>query len=337
MSLTMSLTKTLKRKEKPDETILTHQQKLANAIRLNTCLYTVLIDLVVQYCYMSLKGKFQRMLAQFTELRLRRFTPSCYEYESGGIATFQNTVFFTDQIEHCVYQCSKEGKGIRKWGLNGSQDGNFSYPSAIAIDTIMKEVFVYDNRNNPRVQVFSCEGKFLRKWDCYENERALSRGIAIDIEKHEVYFYYPNSQIYVCTTKGAFVRSWFTDEGCGDSYSVIGGITLGSDKVYVVDSEHHFVKVYTKEGQYVCSWGKHGHEDGSLDYPCGICLNGDAEVYITDLKNHRVQVFTPEGVFLRKWGKKGFDNGAFTSPRQLEVNDDNLLFVIDCNGIQVFS
>ncbi|NLX49483.1 MAG: hypothetical protein GXY82_06365 [Methanospirillum sp.] len=50
---------------------------------------------------------------------------------------------------------------VLKWGISGSGDGEFNYPSGIAVDGA-GNVYVADTDNN-RIQVFDAEGTFLRK------------------------------------------------------------------------------------------------------------------------------------------------------------------------------
>ena len=55
-----------------------------------------------------------------------------------------------------------QGNFLRKWGELGSGDGQFRFPSGIAIDS-SGTVYVADNENH-RIQVFDAQGNFLRKW-----------------------------------------------------------------------------------------------------------------------------------------------------------------------------
>jgi DNA-binding beta-propeller fold protein YncE len=51
---------------------------------------------------------------------------------------------------------------VAKWGSKGSDDGQFNRPGGIVVDA-SGNVYVADFENH-RVQVFSPEGRFLRKW-----------------------------------------------------------------------------------------------------------------------------------------------------------------------------
>ena len=51
------------------------------------------------------------------------------------------------------------------------------------------------------------------------------------------------------------------------------------------------VSVFSRDGQFVTSFGKRGNKEGELNYPRGICVDCDGFVYVCDHWNNRVQVF----------------------------------------------
>ena len=57
---------------------------------------------------------------------------------------------------------------VRKWGSEGSEDGQFDTPAGVALDGD-GNVYVTDTRNH-RIQVFNSEGNFLRKWESRGSE-----------------------------------------------------------------------------------------------------------------------------------------------------------------------
>jgi len=115
------------------------------------------------------------------------------------------------------------------------------------------------------VQVFSPDGKFLRKWG----------------------------------GKGEKDGQFKNPAGIAVS------LTPRDQEVYVMDVSNDRVQVFSLEGKFLRKWGSKGEKDGEFNCPFALALSSSHEVYVADTDNHRVQVFTPEGKFLRKWGQKG--------------------------------
>ena len=61
--------------------------------------------------------------------------------------------------------------------------------------------------------------------------------------------------------------------------------------MYVASSDGHCVSVFTTEGEYVTSFGKHGNGEGDFRCPWGVCVDKDGYVYVCGSLNNRVQIF----------------------------------------------
>jgi DNA-binding beta-propeller fold protein YncE len=61
-----------------------------------------------------------------------------------------------------VLKFDKTGKFIKSWGGNGTGQGQFNQPHAIAVDA-KGTVYVAD-RENRRVEVFDADGKYIKEW-----------------------------------------------------------------------------------------------------------------------------------------------------------------------------
>eukprot|EP00455_Lapot_gusevi_P021290 TRINITY_DN2236_c0_g1_i3.p1 TRINITY_DN2236_c0_g1~~TRINITY_DN2236_c0_g1_i3.p1 ORF type:complete len:999 (-),score=308.28 TRINITY_DN2236_c0_g1_i3:57-2990(-) len=78
------------------------------------------------------------------------------------------------------------------------------------------------------------------------------------------------------------------------------GIAIDTQQqmLYIADSFNHRICVFTREGQYVRSFGSRGSGDGKLYHPSGVALDREGHLWVADSANHRLVVFTRDGRFL---------------------------------------
>lgn len=85
------------------------------------------------------------------------FRPTDIAFASNG------DLFVTDGYGNArVVHFSKEGAYLNAWGSLGTENGQFSIPHAIVIDS--KDRLYIADRNNARVQVYSTDGTLLDSW-----------------------------------------------------------------------------------------------------------------------------------------------------------------------------
>ena len=75
--------------------------------------------------------------------------------------SYKNMFFVSDKNNHCIKTFDQSGTVLYKFGKEGNQDGQFSSPRCMLIDS-NNNLLVCDQDNN-RVQQFSLEGRFTGK------------------------------------------------------------------------------------------------------------------------------------------------------------------------------
>ena len=211
---------------------------------------------------------------------------------------------------------------LAEWGSEGSGDGQFQFPSGIAVDG-SGNVYMTDGGNN-RVQVFSASGEFLRKWGSAgigDGQFQFPTGIAVDGLGNVYVINRLNHSVQVFSASGEFLRKW-SSEGSDDGQSRLPeGIAVdGSGNVYVADWDNNRVQVFSTSGTFLRKWGSGGSGDGQFAFPFGIAVDGSGNVYVADTSNQRIQKFSASGEFLAKWGTKGSGDGQFQSPSGIAVD-----------------
>jgi len=164
-------------------------------------------------------------------------------------------LYVADTQNHMIRVFDKDGRLLFKFGNRGFGDGEFNFPSYLALDA-KERVFVVDTLNF-RVQIFDSEGKFLGKFGKLgDASGAFTRpyGIGVDSEGH-VYVVdsaFNNFQIF--TEDGAFLLNvGNVGRKPGEFYLPQGMFIDKQDRLYIADTMNRRVQVfqYLKEQQGV--------------------------------------------------------------------------------------
>src|SRR2546425_927986 len=116
---------------------------------------------------------------------------------------------------------SKEYVFVRKWGSNGTGDGQFFSPNGIAID-LAGNVYVVDSVNN-RVQKFDSNGNFITKWGSTgtgDGQFVCDCHIAVDSPGNVYVDENGNKRVQKFESNGKFITKWGPEisNSTGDGY-----------------------------------------------------------------------------------------------------------------------
>lgn len=107
-------------------------------------------------------------------------------------------------------------------------------------------------------------------------------------------------------------------------------IALDSEgNIYVSDEWLNRIGIFSKDGEWLGSWGVVGDGDGQFDQPSGIEFDNDDNLYVVDTGNNRIQKFTKDGQFLAAWGKEGSRGGEFSMPWGIDIDANGDIYVAD--------
>jgi len=266
--------------------------------------------------------------------------------------------------------CTLSEEFIREFGSYGEGDGEFVWPTGIALDADEK-VYVADEWLN-RVSIFSKDGEFLGKWGrpgSGDGELQGPAGIAISPDGTMFLVDSKNHRVQKFTLDGRYLGQ-FGGFGKGPGqFNLPWGIALDQEGlVYVADWRNDRIQKLTPDGEWLATFGRSGKGIGQFNRPSGVAVDQDGEIYVADRQNDRVQILAPDGRFiaaltgdhqLSKWGKEkllsnpdmirqralamAHDHGAFeksfSHPCAVRVDDQNRIAVLDSTRgrIQVYT
>lgn len=240
--------------------------------------------------------------------------------------------FFSLAAASFVCACSggKIGGGYRfhSWGGQGIRDGNFIRPRAVTVTG--NEVFVGDTTG--RIQVFSMDGKFLRKWSMPQYENGTPTGIAFDRTGTAIVPDTHYSRVIEFKSSGEIIKMWGTygtgneqfiyptDAAQGpDGNLYFSEYGIGAERIHVFDAERRFVR----------QWGEHGQAPGQLNRAMSLAIDKNGTVLVADTANHRIQCFDLTGKLIRIIGAPGAGAGQLKFPQDIAIAPDGTILVCE--------
>jgi DNA-binding beta-propeller fold protein YncE len=230
------------------------------------------------------------------------------------IAAHSDWLVTTEQHGHRIKISNiRTGALVCKFGEFGQGEGQFEYPTGVAVTSDSSFVIVADC-NNYRVQVL----RLVVGADSISAHLEFVRSLGNGAGSAEGQLKYPYGVALLQSNGGQ------------------------QETVLVTEEDNHRVSQFALDGTFVgifAGTGKRGSGDGEFDSPQGITVLGSSgEVAVGDRDNHRVQIFDSEGNYKRQFGTLGKEaDGQLFCPSGLASDAHGNLLVVDwTNRLQVF-
>lgn len=203
-------------------------------------------------------------------------------------------VYVPDTHYHRVIVYDVTGDEIRRWGTQGTEPGQFIYPTDIAFDQ-KGNVFVSEYGDHDRVQVFKPDGTYLYEFGSFgQGDGQFSRPESMVIDGDHIYITDEcNHRLVVFKTDGTWVRNMGgPGDGLGE-FRFPKGLAMDSEgRLIVCEFGNNRIQLVDKEtGKGLAFWGAGGHEPGQLAYPWGVAVDREDRIVTVDSGNNRLQVF----------------------------------------------
>jgi len=209
-------------------------------------------------------------------------------------------VFVADETARQIVEIGPTGTVLRRWGSPGTGPGQFNGQLTPSIGGLAVapngDIYAADTWNG-RIQEFSPTGVYVRSWG---QQNLASANLKPDD------FYGPR------------------------------GVAVGPDgAVYVADTGHKRIQVFTADGQFLRSIGQAGSAPGQLNEPSSVAVTPSGQVVVADYWNSRIQVFNQQGGFVRAFAVTAWQAGSYDEP-QIAVDGQGRVLVPDPAGGNVF-
>jgi tripartite motif-containing protein 71 len=257
--------------------------------------------------------------------------------------------YVADTANDRVQVFNPEGHFLRTIGASARGPGPMTGPRGLAIDPTGR-LFVSDTVDS-RVEEFAPEtdafAGTLAAPGGYTSGFNRPAGIAVD----------PHGSIYIADpADGRIDRFW----GDGTYLSELGGpadvggaglseagsvaVASGSGDLYVADTDHNRILVFSSAGKLLARFGANGGEgasgsgSGEFDHPDAVAVDGAGDMFVADTANNRVVELSPAGSVLAQWGSRGTGDGRFHTPTGIALDAAGHVYVVDSenNRVEVF-
>jgi DNA-binding beta-propeller fold protein YncE len=255
--------------------------------------------------------------------------------------------------------CTLNENFIGEFGSYGEGDGEFIWPTSVALDGDGK-VYVADDWLN-RISIFDKDGNFLSKWGTSgSGDGELNGPASLCIVDDTVYVAdAKNHRIQAFSLAGQFkAKCGSFGDGPGQ-FNMPWGIDVDVDgNIYAADWRNDRIQKLSPSGESLAVYGSSGNGVGQFNRPSDVAVDQNGDIYVADRENDRVQVLAPDGRFLTalygdhklsKWGVEklqsnpdmirqralaaAHDRGEFEKrfchPCAVEVDSQNRIIVAD--------
>ena len=205
-----------------------------------------------------------------------------------GIAIHGDSLYVSCTGDHTVSKFSlTELCSVRRIGGQGSDNGQFKYPSQLTTDLIGR-VFIADTFNN-RICIHDPDLNHLRNI----THPSMSIPYDVKVSRDRLYVLSPYSnRVLVLTLEGDKLHSLIT---CGEGMDVSRPIFFCLDALnnfVLSDLESNSIRVFSPEGNLLYTIGREGHEQGMFRYPRGVAVTPNGRlVCVAHNENYCLQIF----------------------------------------------
>lgn len=146
----------------------------------------------------------------------------------------------------------------------------------------------------------------------------------------------PEGDCFVADAEGGLVARL---DRRGNSRAAIGkGLLLRpngvaydaeSQRLFVVDTQAHQIKVFDLDGNLLSTWGERGEGPGQFNYPTHIAF-AEGKLHVSDTLNARIQILAAtDGRALAVRARRGLYVGDLVRPKGVATDSEGNLYVVE--------
>ncbi|MBI1822726.1 MAG: 6-bladed beta-propeller, partial [Nitrospirae bacterium] len=141
---------------------------------------------------------------------------------------------------------SLKGEKLFEFGKRGEGEGEFNFPTHVAVHPVTGDIYVADSMNF-RIERFTPDGKFIRHLgSAGERVGSFSKLKGISVDTHGIVYAVDGlyDTVEMFNDKGEFLMNFGRAGNHEGEFWLPGGIAVSQDQIYVSDSYNQRVQVF---------------------------------------------------------------------------------------------
>jgi tripartite motif-containing protein 71 len=203
-----------------------------------------------------------------------RINPDTFAYSRNLAADpTEGYIYIADTYNSAIDKYDTNGNLIWQVAAQGTGNGQFGYPSGVAVDTA-HNIYVADSRNQ-RIQVLEpTAGAYVRQFTC-KPYCGDPRGVAVDPATGNIYIADENAAVLEFTNAGTYVTTLATKGTNPGQVSSASDVTLDANFIYVADPVAGHIDLFNlSDGSFAGTFGyPGGRKVGQMANPSAVAVN----------------------------------------------------------------
>ncbi|XP_077866645.1 tripartite motif-containing protein 3-like [Saccoglossus kowalevskii] len=224
-------------------------------------------------------------------------------------------------------------KGLVKTiGREGSGQGEYNTPRGVTVNK--NGDIVTADYENKRLQITDKNGN-------HKNIMKIENCTPIDVCTFNDKYYmtdFTNKQVVISDMDGHVVKQF--SEHMKDPLCIairpVDGMVYVSDWHGEVgderDKDGHWIRKYTKNGDYIKSFGGYGNNPGQFKGPKYMAVDNQGILFVGDFDNDCIQVFNTNDEYIYSFKCSGHGEGQIYGPRGIAIDNEGYVYVADLNN-----